>query len=134
MMTLPRRITLRVPRLSLAIMVFVQCAFVFCGLSFGQYMQAIPPDTPDNLRARADKMEAWLKDWPNLGRYRDADAKLAAPAPGEMRVVFMGDSITDGWRLDQEFPGKPYVDRGISGQTTAQMVLRFHQDVIALRP
>jgi lysophospholipase L1-like esterase len=66
-------------------------------------------------------------DWPNLARYHDENARLAAPAPGESRVVFMGDSITDGWgrQYGQFFPGKPYVNRGISGQTTPQMLIRF---------
>ena len=81
------------------------------------------------------KHERQLKeDWPWLGHFRDDNAKLAAPAVGENRVVFMGDSITEGWHLDKSFPGKPYVNRGISGQTTPQMVLRFRQDVIALKP
>ncbi len=78
-----------------------------------------------------------LKDWPALERYRDANAALAPPANGEARVVFMGDSITDMWALPQFggfFPGKPYIDRGIGGQTTPQMVLRFRSDVIALQP
>jgi lysophospholipase L1-like esterase len=70
--------------------------------------------------------------WP--ARFKDEDFKLGYPAAGEKRVVFMGDSITEGWHLDKSFPGKPYVNRGISGQTTSQMVLRFHQDVIALKP
>jgi lysophospholipase L1-like esterase len=73
-------------------------------------------------------------DWPWLGRFKQADAELPVPAKGEDRVVFMGDSITQGWHLDQSFPGKPYINRGISGQTTPQMVLRFHQDVVALKP
>jgi lysophospholipase L1-like esterase len=75
-------------------------------------------------------------DWPNLARYRAANALLAAPAPSELRVVFMGNSITEGWAplFAKQFPGKPYIGRGISGQTTPQMVLRFRQDVIALRP
>jgi lysophospholipase L1-like esterase len=77
-------------------------------------------------------------DWPQLGRYREENAKLAPPAPGERRVVFYGDSITDAWgrRGDETkfFPGKPYVNRGISGQTTAQMVVRFRQDVVDLKP
>ncbi len=77
-------------------------------------------------------------DWPQLERYRADNAKLGAPAPGEQRVVFYGDSITDAWgrRGDETkfFPGKPYVNRGISGQTTAQMVVRFRQDVIDLQP
>ncbi|MBV9083605.1 MAG: SGNH/GDSL hydrolase family protein [Acidobacteriaceae bacterium] len=77
-----------------------------------------------------------LQDWANLARYRDLDTQLGPPAPGENRVVFMGDSITDGWgkRYGKFFPDKPYVNRGISGQTTPQMLVRFHQDVIALNP
>jgi lysophospholipase L1-like esterase len=68
-------------------------------------------------------------DWPNLAKYRDSNAVLAS---GENRVVFMGNSITEGWK--PFFPGKPYLNRGISGQTTPQMLVRFRQDVIALRP
>jgi len=75
-----------------------------------------------------------LTDFPWLARFKDEDFKVGYPAAGEKRVVFMGDSITEGWHLDKSFPGKPYVNRGISGQTTSQMVLRFHQDVIALKP
>ena len=75
-----------------------------------------------------------LVDFGNLGRFKDADMALDAPAAGEKRVVFMGDSITQGWHLDQSFPGKPYVNRGISGQTTPQMLVRFRQDVIDLKP
>jgi lysophospholipase L1-like esterase len=84
--------------------------------------------------ARADKI---LHDWPNLVRYAEANAALAAPAKSELRVVFMGDSITDAWVSPEYggfFPGKPYVDRGISGQTTPQMLIRFRPDVIALQP
>ena len=75
-------------------------------------------------------------DFPNLARYRDENAKLPAPAPDEKRVVFMGDSITDNWgrRYGKFFPGKPYVNRGIGGQTTPQMLIRFRPDVIALAP
>ena len=81
------------------------------------------------------KYEQQLKeDWPWLGKFRDADAALPPPAPNENRVVFMGDSITEGWHLDVSFLGKPYINRGISGQTTPQMVLRFRQDVIDLQP
>jgi lysophospholipase L1-like esterase len=78
-----------------------------------------------------------LVDFPWLARFQEADLKLGPPAPGENRVVFMGDSITEGWHFDgpsPAFAGKPYINRGISGQTTPQMVLRFHQDVIALQP
>lgn len=92
---------------------------------------------PDEAAARARAQQArLLNDWPNLARYRDQNAQLAPPAPGEARVVFYGDSITDGWGRVQGafFPGKPYVNRGISGQTTPQMLVRFRQDVVALKP
>jgi lysophospholipase L1-like esterase len=75
-------------------------------------------------------------DWAYLERYRQANAALAAPAAGENRVVFYGNSITEGWAqyFAAEFPGKPYIGRGISGQTTPQMLVRFRQDVVALQP
>lgn len=93
---------------------------------FGQ-----PAATADPART-----ERMLKDWPNLGRYRADNGKVAPPAAGEERVVFMGDSITDGWgrRYGKFFPGKPYINRGISGQTTPQMLIRFRPDVLALQP
>jgi len=75
-----------------------------------------------------------LNDFGWLARFKEANVKLAPPAPGENRVVFMGDSITEGWHLADSFPGKPYINRGISGQTTPQMLVRFRQDVIALQP
>ena len=75
-----------------------------------------------------------LTDFGDLAHFRDADMKLGPAAPGQNRVVFMGDSITEGWHLDQSFPGKPYINRGISGQTTPQMLVRFRQDVIGLKP
>lgn len=75
-------------------------------------------------------------DWAYLERYRQANATLPAPAPGENRVVFYGNSITAGWAryFDREFAGKPYIGRGISGQTTPQMLVRFRQDVVDLHP
>lgn len=86
------------------------------------------------LKERVTRAETRLKDWPQLSRYQEANSKLAAPAKNEARVVFTGDSITDGWKLAEFFPGKPYVNRGISGQTTPQMLVRFRPDVIALQP
>lgn len=79
---------------------------------------------------------AQSQDWANLGKYQEQNAKLAAPAADEDRVVFMGNSITEGWynHHPEFFDKTPYVDRGISGQTTPQMVLRFQQDVVALQP
>lgn len=84
------------------------------------------------------RMQHQLQDWANLKRYRDANAALPAVSPGAQRVVFFGDSITDAWgRLEntgQFFPGKDYINRGISGQTTPQMLVRFEQDVVHLHP
>jgi lysophospholipase L1-like esterase len=66
-----------------------------------------------------------LQDWNQIGRYHEDDVRLQAQPAEKGRVVFLGDSITDGWKLAQYFPGKPYVNRGISGQTTPQMLVRF---------
>ena len=77
---------------------------------------------------------AMKQDFGEKYLYATADKALPPPAPGEKRVVFIGDSITDLWNLGHSFPGKPYVNRGIGGQVTAQMVVRFQQDVIALKP
>ncbi len=86
--------------------------------------------------SRLDQLEKFINDYGNTARYAADDAKVPPPAAGEDRVVFMGDSITDIWGRGQGvfFPGKPYINRGIGGQVTPQMVLRFHQDVIALKP
>jgi lysophospholipase L1-like esterase len=86
----------------------------------------------DQYRAR--RIAVFTDDFGQLARYRDANATLNPPKPGEDRVVFFGDSITDIWHLDEYFPGKPYVNRGIGGQTTPQMLVRFRQDVINLQP
>jgi lysophospholipase L1-like esterase len=75
-----------------------------------------------------------LVDFGDLEHFQKTDAALAAPTAKEKRVVFMGDSITEAWNLEQSFPGKPYINRGISGQTTPQMLVRFRQDVIDLKP
>jgi lysophospholipase L1-like esterase len=99
--------------------------------------RASAQDPCAEAKAQAARAEAVLKDWPALSRYREANAKLAPPSKGERRVVFMGDSITDSWddpRYGGFFPGSPYVNRGISGQTTPQMLIRFRPDVLALKP
>src|SRR6266852_4732546 len=83
---------------------------------------------------RASRIAVFTDDYGQLARYRDANAALKPPAPDENRVVFFGDSITDMWRLEDYFPGKPYLNRGIGGQTTPQMLVRFRQDVIDLSP
>ena len=101
-----------------------------------------PPPATDcvetaNAIARLLANDARNRDWPLLARYRDANRTLPAPKAGESRVVFMGDSITDIWqqpRFGFFVADKPYVDRGISGQTTPQMLVRFRPDVIDLKP
>src|SRR2546421_2346467 len=118
---------------------FASCLFLFacCALASAQTTSQSTPDPCAELKAQAARDEATLKDWPALARYRESNAKAAPPAKNENRVVFMGDSITDSWddpRYGGFFPGKPYIDRGISGQTTPQMLIRFRPDVIALRP
>ena len=110
--------------------------FVLILSSFAAAQQAPSPETA------AQKLEQWkqsraslyMNDFGELNRYREANQTLPPPAKNEDRVVFFGDSITDGWNLEKWFPGKPYVNRGISGQTTSQMLVRFHQDVVALQP
>jgi lysophospholipase L1-like esterase len=94
----------------------------------------LPPDqlTPTEVH----RLQALVGDYGQLARYRGDNTRFAAADPG--RVVFFGDSITDAWGRRKDaapfFPGKPYVNRGISGQTTPQMVVRFQQDVVALKP
>jgi lysophospholipase L1-like esterase len=108
-------------------------------LLVGRGFVAAQTDASDcaDTKAQLTRAETRLRDWPALARYHDANEKVATPAKHEVRVVFMGDSITDSWddpKFGGFFPGKPYIDRGISGQTTPQMLLRFRADVIALHP
>jgi lysophospholipase L1-like esterase len=104
-----------------------------------QTAQLRPPTIPTTGfpgldQYRASRIAVFTDDFGQLARYREANAALKPPAPTENRVVFFGDSITDIWHLDEYFPGKPYLNRGIGGQTTPQMLVRFGQDVIALQP
>ncbi len=95
-----------------------------------------PAKTVEQLTKENEQLLRTKNDWPNFSRYREANEKLGLPVANEERVVFMGNSITDGWiGISPEFfKGKPYVDRGISGQTTPQMLVRFRADVINLKP
>ncbi|MGC2474723.1 MAG: SGNH/GDSL hydrolase family protein [Candidatus Sulfotelmatobacter sp.] len=107
-------------------------------LAAGQQATA-PPSIPTTGFAgldqyRASRIAMFTDDFGQLARYREADAALGPPAAGENRVVFFGDSITDIWKLEDYFPGKSYINRGIGGQTTPQMLIRFRQDVINLQP
>jgi lysophospholipase L1-like esterase len=96
---------------------------------------SIPPTGSPGLdQYRASRIAIYTDDFGELKRYREANAAFAPPTPKENRVVFLGDSITDYWKLPDYFPGKPYINRGIDGQTTPQMLVRFHQDVIDLHP
>jgi lysophospholipase L1-like esterase len=115
---------------------FVLAALFSCSL----FAQPSPPP-PGPAVPPLRQVNDLINDYANLRRYAADNPKVGAPAAGEDRVVFMGDSITDSWGRSQNpniaspyFPGKPYVNRGISGQTTAQMLLRFYPDVVAHKP
>jgi lysophospholipase L1-like esterase len=122
-------------------------ASIVVALSAPASMQAPATQTAGPTAATCPEMATALEalmrndirrlDWPALSRYRDDNRQVQPPSASENRVVFMGDSITDAWqqpRFGGFFPGKPYVDRGISGQTTPQMLVRFRPDVIDLKP
>ena len=93
-----------------------------------------PPRANCCLLNTARSLADQLQDWNQLGRYHQANEQLAQQPVTPGRVVFMGDSITDFWNLPEFFPGKPYVNRGIGGQVTAQMLVRMYPDVISLKP
>jgi acyl-CoA thioesterase-1 len=141
-------------------------SYAFCGLlltaavlDYGPstFSQATAPAASAQSQIPPDQLAAWeqltayqksqlertYNDWAFLAKFREANALLPPASPSEMRVVFMGDSITEGWGMKatatspargEFFPGKPYVNRGISGQTTPQMLVRFRQDVVLLKP
>jgi lysophospholipase L1-like esterase len=114
-----------------------QVGFVLLNISALSQQPAPQPRLSGSARTqlwRQSRVSIYMNDFGELARYREANAALKPPAPRENRVVFYGDSITDGWKLAEHFPGKPYVNRGISGQTTAQLLVRFRQDVIDLQP
>jgi acyl-CoA thioesterase I len=114
--------------------------FIFSLLLFhtmlGSAQQPASAPTVKPPALTAEQLERLENDWANLEKYREADAQMPALAAHEERVVFMGDSITEGWgqNFGNSFPGKPYINRGISGQTSPQMLVRFHQDVVDLKP
>jgi lysophospholipase L1-like esterase len=119
----PRRLTTLVSTLLLTAM------------ATAQQQLAIPTTGFAGLdQYRTSRIAVFTDDFGQLARYRDANAALKPPAPDENRVVFFGDSITDMWKLEDSFPAKPYLNRGIGGQTTPQMLVRFRQDVIDLHP
>jgi lysophospholipase L1-like esterase len=108
-------------------------------LSFSAFAQHPAPSIPSTGspgldQYRTSRISIYTDDFGQLARYQKANAALAPPAAGESRVVFLGDSITDYWKLADYFPGKPYINRGIDGQTTPEMLVRFRQDVTDLHP
>ena len=103
--------------------------------AYGQLAEDFnPPRSACCLLASVQALANQLQDWNLLGRYHADNVSLRAQPLPAGRVVFMGDSITDNWKLAEQFPGKPYVNRGIGGQTTPQMLARMFQDVIDLKP
>src|SRR5579872_6882724 len=119
---------------------FPNARFLAGALLFAAAAQAQLVDDPRNPRtpccipSAVQRLADQLGDWNQLGRYAAANQELKKQPADPKRVVFMGDSITDAWHLDEFFPGKPYVNRGISGQTTPQMLVRMFPDVIDLKP
>jgi acyl-CoA thioesterase-1 len=141
-------------------------SYVLCGLLLSAallacgplaFAQATAPAASAQNQIPPDQVAAWeqltpyqksqlertYNDWAYLAKFREADAMMPPAQPGEARVVFTGDSITEGWGMKatatspargEFFPGKPYINRGISGQTTPQMLVRFRQDVVLLKP
>jgi acyl-CoA thioesterase I len=97
-----------------------------------------PLDSAQIRRAEQQRIaqDGLLNDWASLSRYRSANDSISAPKRGEKRVVYIGDSITESWAkyFSTLFPGRSYIGRGISGQTTPQILVRFRQDVVALKP
>ncbi len=117
------------------IAVFALVGMFACVPAQGQLVdQFNPPRAGSVLVMTARSLADQLQDWNQLGRYHAENQELRKQPADPNRVVFMGDSITDFWRLSEYFPGKPYVDRGISGQTTPQMLVRMFPDVINLKP
>jgi lysophospholipase L1-like esterase len=111
-------------------------AFVFLSLGVASALAQAQAPAPAKPADQPKVRPPWELEWAYLSKYRDANARLGPPGTTENRVVFFGDSITEGWgNIDGEFfAAKPYVNRGISGQTTSQMLVRFRQDVIGLKP
>ena len=124
------------PPLALAARALAAAASILFPIQAAAAEGGAPPSLAEQRRDewRKARTSIYMNDFGELNRFRRANAQLKPAAPGEGRVVFFGDSITDMWRLETYFPGKPYLNRGIGGQTTAQMLVRFRPDVLALHP
>lgn len=128
-------------KLAMFVVIVSACAGAWgqeSGTVAGTPLQGTPQDGYAAARSlelyREGNARMLMNDYGQLARYHDDDVKLGPAAAGEKRVVFFGDSITDIWKLDESFPGKHYINRGIGGQTTPQMLVRFRPDVIDLKP
>jgi lysophospholipase L1-like esterase len=120
-------------------MIAAAAVLASCSLALKVHSQIGSPVAPGASNAtpvnpKVEEYRKWLTEFIGLDHYRDQNMRLPAPKPGENRVVFMGDSITEGWHLAEYFPGKPYTNRGVDGNATPQMLLRFRHDVIELQP
>lgn len=126
--------TIKLVLLALLVAVFITVVSYQVGMR-GE--RAAAAEEIQGLRARLAEAQGQIEDWAQLRRYAEANSRVPTPQEGERRVVFIGDSITDNWGKEgfgQFFPAEPYINRGISGQKTGQMLVRFRQDVIALSP
>jgi lysophospholipase L1-like esterase len=121
--------------MSRSLMLLSLVALLMCAPARAQIVEDYnPPRQACCLPTAAKTLSEQMQDWNQLSRYHAANEDLKKQPADAKRVVFMGDSITDFWNLAESFPGKPYVDRGISGQTTPQMLVRMYPDVIDLKP
>src|SRR5450631_4183447 len=113
----------------------MRCFFLLF-VSVVAFAQSSEPPTREQLQQALDAQRHLLRDWAGLNHYGSDDSEVKPPTPGENRVVFLGDEITENWGSEKSpfFPGKPYFNRGIAHQITPQFLVRFRQDVIDLQP
>ena len=108
---------------------------VFSGPAWAQLVEEYhSPKATCCLQDVAQRLADQLQDWNQLGHYGEENGKLEADPPQPGRVVFLGDSITESWRLKSDFPTEPYVNRGIAGQTTSQMLAEVRHETVGKSP
>jgi len=112
----------------------IAAALIFTAFAAKAQQTTTTNMTPDDAKKWQDPEYSFHNDWPNLRKYQDENSKLPPSAPGENRIVFMGNSITEFWKANDPNYFTSYINRGISGQTTPQMLVRFREDVINLKP
>ena len=120
---------------TISALLIIACTLTVLALGQDSTAPAIPTTGfPGIDEYRASRIAIYTDDFGQLARYRSENAAVGQPAANENRVIFIGDSITDYWKLADYFPGKPYINRGVDGQSTPEMLVRFRQDVIDLHP